>query len=81
MAKRSGTIVRASLGGLLGISLGALSCACTLVEIPVATRPPADVVERAAPPLETHDHLGRAVSLDRALERGPVALVFYRGFW
>jgi hypothetical protein len=55
--------------------------ACAAVEIDIAERAPVDASQRPAPRLEATDHRGRKVSLDRALEEGPVALVFYRGFW
>lgn len=66
-------------GGALALLTA--SAACDPVAIPVATRVPVEAEPAPIPPLEATDHLGRPVSIDAALERGPVALVFYRGFW
>ncbi len=49
--------------------------------------PPSGLDERArkpgepAPPLVLPDAFGGTFSLKDTLQRGPVALVFYRGFW
>jgi cytochrome oxidase Cu insertion factor (SCO1/SenC/PrrC family) len=34
-----------------------------------------------APAFVLPDHTGKKVSLEKLLERGPVVVVFYRGFW
>jgi peroxiredoxin len=35
----------------------------------------------AAPDIELPDHTGQTWQLDRALDHGPVLVVFYRGDW
>ena len=68
--------VAAPLACVALLALSALGCEPTAIS-------GARVAKRAVvvPPLTAKDHRGRAFSLDQALARGPVALVFYRGFW
>jgi hypothetical protein len=65
---------RAALAAAL---VGAGGCGFWFLE----TRTAPVAAERRAPPFVLPDHTGAPVSLERLLERGPVVVVFYRGFW
>lgn len=66
MLRRS--VMAATVGALFGA--GCLS-----------TRGPSVPKGKAAPPFSLKSHDGRDVSLDDLVAKGPVAVVFYRGFW
>jgi hypothetical protein len=51
------------------------------VALRVKEQPTLAASAKVAPGFTSRDHLGRPVSLDAALARGPVVLVFYRGHW
>jgi hypothetical protein len=71
----------------LGLVIGqVLFIALFVVSLTVFTALPepqssAEVASRQAPDFTLPDHTGKSVSLAEALARGPVLLVFYRGFW
>lgn len=59
------------------------ACATTLACVKVQPRDPAALVEtrQSAPTFELSDHKGQSHTLAQHLERGPLAIVFYRGHW
>ena len=74
-----------SLIGLLGA--GAVLAAGGFPPKAGRPTPPPGLEERArkagepAPALELTDNTGKSFALAQALKKGPVAVVFYRGFW
>ena len=69
--------IRALAALLVATMLAAPGCGFWFLE----TRTAPVAVERRAPPFALPDHTGALVSLERLLARGPVVVVFYRGFW
>ncbi|MBC7930835.1 MAG: redoxin domain-containing protein [Rubrivivax sp.] len=79
--------MKTNIGALLLTLVSALSCVpgqTTHTQAPPATKTaratPVGVGE-TAPDFTLEDQRGRKVTLSEARAKGPVVLVFYRGYW
>ena len=59
----------------------AAAAASALAACGLRPRAPGPATDAVAPPFSLIDHRGRDVSLSTLRARGPVVVVFYRGFW
>ncbi len=79
--------MKTNVSALLLILMSALSCApgqtaSTQQQPPAKTARAAPVgVGETAPDFTLEDQRGRKVTLSEARAKGPVVLVFYRGYW
>ena len=76
-----------SLIGLLGAGVASVVAMAGIPPNPGRQTPPPGLEERArkagepAPEIALPDDAGKSFALAQALKKGPVAVVFYRGFW